>query len=185
MTKEEVLQKIKESGVVPVIRTSTAQEAEEIIETAYNQGIKVFEITMTVPNAVVVIKNIAQKYGKEVLIGAGTVLSKEAAKESLAAGAEFIVSPCLVKSVIEFCRSENKVICAGALTPTEVFEAWQAGADVVKVFPISAIGGANYIKSLKAPFPEIQIMPTGGLKAGDLEEFIKAGAIAIGVGFKK
>lgn len=184
MTKEEVLQKIKESGVVPVIRTSTAREAEEVIETAYNQGIKVFEITMTVPNAVEVIRNVAQKYD-DVLIGVGTILSKEAAKESLAAGAEFIVTPCLVKSVIDFCRAENKVICAGALTPTEVFEAWQAGADVVKVFPISAMGGANYIKALKAPFPEIQIMPTGGLKAEDLDEFIKAGAIAIGVGFKK
>lgn len=184
MTKREILQRIKQSGIVPVIRSASANEAREIVEVNYRQGIKVFEITMTVPDAVGVIKTLSKKHGDRILIGAGTILDAKSASESLTAGAKFIVTPCLIKSVIEFCNREEILICAGALTPTEVFEAWQSGADVVKIFPVSAVGGAGYIKALKAPFPEIQLMPTGGLKPENLTEFTEAGAIAIGVGFK-
>jgi 2-dehydro-3-deoxyphosphogluconate aldolase/(4S)-4-hydroxy-2-oxoglutarate aldolase len=184
MTKEEILQRIEKSGVVPVIRAKSADEALRIVENAYENGIDVFEITMTVPDAFGVIKTIAEKYGEKVLIGAGTVLDEKSADESLKAGAKFIVTPCLIKTVIEFCNKHETLICAGALTPTEVFEAWQTGADVVKIFPASAVGGSSYIKALKAPFPEIRLMPTGGLKAENLDEYREAGAIAIGVGFK-
>ena len=117
-------------------------------------------------------------------MGAGTVLDVESARECLGAGAQFVVTPCLIEPVIEFCNRESVLMCVGALTPTEVFRAWQSGADVVKVFPVSAVGGAGYIKALKAPFPEIPLMPTGGLKPDDLAEFVSAGALAIGVGFK-
>lgn len=137
---------------------------------------------MTVPDAPEVIKKLFEKFGDEVLIGAGTVLDVETARRCLEADAKFIVTPCLIVQIIEFCKSNEVLICAGALTPTEIYAAWSAGADVVKVFPVSAMGGASYIKSLKAPFPQIELLPTGGLKMEDLAEFTEAGAIAIGIG---
>lgn len=185
MKKAEVLHRIKESGIVPVIRASSLDQAQRIIESAYNSGYSIFEITMTVPNAVELIKQLSQRYGSEVLLGAGTVLSVESARSCLDSGAKFIVTPCLIKEIIDFCQREEVLICAGALTPTEVFHAFQTGADVIKIFPVNSIGGVDYIKALKAPFPEIQFMPTGGLKVDDQKLFIEAGAIAIGVGFKE
>ncbi len=182
MNKQEVLRRIKESGIIPIVRASSPTEAENIVETVRANGFKVFEITMTMPNAPDVIKKLSGKFGDEVLIGAGTVLDVETARRCLEAGAKFIVTPCLIVQIIELCQSNKILICAGALTPTEIFTAWQAGADVVKVFPVSAMGGASYIKSLKAPFPHIELLPTGGLKMENLAEFTEAGAIAIGVG---
>ncbi len=137
---------------------------------------------MTVPDAPEVIKKLSEKFGDEVLIGAGTVLDVETARRCLEAGAKFLVTPCLIVQIIEFCKSNEVLICAGALTPTEIYAAWSAGAEAVKVFPISAMGGASYIKSLKAPFPQIELFPTGGIKKEDLVEFTEAGAIAIGIG---
>ena len=137
---------------------------------------------MIVPDAPEVIKKLSEKFGDEVLIGAGTVLDVETARRCLEAGAKFLVTPCLIVQIIEFCKSNEVLICAGALTPTEIYAAWSAGTDVVKVFPVSAMGGACYIKSLKAPFPQIELFPTGGLKMEDLAEFTGAGAIAIGIG---
>lgn len=184
MNKQEVLRRIKESGIVPVIRANSPSEAESIIESVLADGFKIFEITMTVPNAPEVIKKLSENFGDEVIIGAGTVLDVETARRCLEAGAKFIVTPCLNVEIIEFCQSNEVLICAGALTPTEIYAAWSAGADVVKVFPVSAMGGASYIKSLKAPFPHIELLPTGGLKMDDLAEFSEAGAIAIGVGIQ-
>jgi 2-dehydro-3-deoxyphosphogluconate aldolase/(4S)-4-hydroxy-2-oxoglutarate aldolase len=182
MNKQEVLRRIKESGIVPVIRASSPKEAENIVETVLTDGFKVFEITMTVPDAPAVIKRLSEKFGDEVVIGAGTVLDAETARHCLEAGAKFIVTPCLIVKIIEFCKEKEILICAGTLTPTEIYTAWAAGADVVKVFPVSAMGGAKYIKSLKAPFPYIELMPTGGLKMENSAEFSEAGAIAIGFG---
>ncbi len=182
MNKQKVLRRIKESGIVPVIRASSPTEAENIVEAVRADGFKVFEITMTVPDAPEVIKKLSEKFGDEVLIGAGTVLDVETAHRCLEAGAKFLVTPCLIVQIIEFCKSNEVLICAGALTPTEIYAAWSAGADVVKVFPVSAMGGASYIKSLKAPFPQIELLPTSGLKMEDLAEFTEAGAIAIGIG---
>ena len=184
MTKEEALRQIKQSGVVPVIRADSPTEAAKIVEAAFADGFRVFEITLTVPSAVELIKHLSEKFRERALFGAGTVLDAESARRCAEAGARFIVTPCLIEPVIEFCNREGVLICAGALTPTEVFRAWQSGADVVKIFPANAMGGASYIKSLIAPFPEIPLMPTGGLKRDDLAEFVSAGALAIGVGFK-
>lgn len=184
MTKHKVLQQIRDSGIVPVIRADSAYEAQKIVESAYADGIRIFEITMTVPDAPELIKTLSEKYDDDVLIGAGTVLDVDSTRKCLKARAKFIVTPCLIEEIIKVCIKEQVLVLAGALTPSEIFRAWQLGADVIKIFPVSAMGGPNYIRSLKAPFPQIELMPTGGLKSADLTEFIEAGAIAIGVGFK-
>jgi 2-dehydro-3-deoxyphosphogluconate aldolase/(4S)-4-hydroxy-2-oxoglutarate aldolase len=137
---------------------------------------------MTVPGAVGIIEQIAKRYGDEVLVGAGTVLNAETARECLTAGAQFIVSPALNLETIAFCRDAGCAIMPGALTPTEVVTAWSAGADMVKVFPCGAMGGASYIKSLKAPLPQIELVPTGGVSLTTAASFIEAGSAAIGVG---
>jgi 2-dehydro-3-deoxyphosphogluconate aldolase/(4S)-4-hydroxy-2-oxoglutarate aldolase len=182
MTRSEVIQQIVETGVIPVVRASSADEAMRAVDAIKAGGISVLEITMTVPGAVRVIEAVAARYGSEALVGAGTVLDPETARACILAGAEFIVSPALNLETIALCRRYGKVVMPGALTPTEVLTAWQAGADFVKVFPCDSMGGAKYIKSLKAPLPQIQIVPTGGVTLQTAADFIKAGAIALGVG---
>jgi 2-dehydro-3-deoxyphosphogluconate aldolase / (4S)-4-hydroxy-2-oxoglutarate aldolase len=145
-------------------------------------GIPIVEITMTVPGAVDVIRELSKSAGSSVLIGAGTVLSAEAARRCLDAGAQFLVSPGLNLKTVEFAGREDKLIMAGALTPTEVITAWEAGADFVKVFPCGQVGGAKYIKALKGPFPEVPLVPTGGVNLNTAAEFIDAGAAALGIG---
>ncbi len=145
-------------------------------------GLDVLEVTMTVPGAIDLIKTLADKYGADTLIGAGTVLDPETAQACIHAGAKFIVSPALNEETIQFCRAENVAIFPGALTPTEVVRAWKAGADAVKVFPAGAVGGASYLKALKAPLPQIELIPTGGVSLKTAADFIKAGAMALGVG---
>ena len=182
MTRSEVIQQITETGVIPVVRAASADEAMRAIDAIKEGGVSVLEITMTVPRAVRVIEEVAARYAAEALVGAGTVLDSETARACILAGAEFIVSPALNLETIALCRRYGKVVMPGALTPTEVLAAWQAGADFVKVFPCDSVGGAKYIKSLKAPLPQIQIVPTGGVTLQSASDFIKAGASALGVG---
>jgi 2-dehydro-3-deoxyphosphogluconate aldolase / (4S)-4-hydroxy-2-oxoglutarate aldolase len=182
MNKKAVIDKIIEIGVLPVIRAYSTREARQVIEAVREGGISTIEVTMTVPNAVELIADLAKNYGEEILIGAGTVLDAEAARKCVEAGAQFIISPALNLETIKFCNERQTVVMPGALTPTEIIEAWTAGADFVKVFPASAVGGASYLKSLKAPLPHIKLIPTGGVSLKTAPDFIRAGAEAVGVG---
>ena len=182
MNRDEVIRKIKEIGVVPVVRANSADEAMAAVEAIKAGGVPILEITMTVPGAVKVIEKLADKFGDEIVLGAGTVLDPETARACILAGATFIVSPALNVATIELCRRYSIPICPGALTPTEVVTAWQAGADFVKIFPCSAMGGASYLKGLKAPLPHVELIPTGGVNLKTAIDFIKAGASALGVG---
>ena len=182
MNKSEVLKQIKEVGIIPVVRATTADEAMRAIDAIREGGIAVLEITMTVPGAVGVIEQVTARFGNDALVGAGTVLDAETAKACIAAGAQFIVSPALNMETIAYCRAQDVAVMPGALTPTEVVQAWNAGADLVKVFPAGAVGGASYLKALKAPLPQIELVPTGGVSLKTAADFIKAGAAALGVG---
>ncbi len=182
MTKTEVIQQIRDTGIVPVVRATSADEAMRAIDAIREGGVSVLEITMTVPGAIGVIEQVSQRYGSEVLVGAGTVLDAETARACILSGAQFIVSPALNLDTIACCRRYGVAIMPGALTPTEVVTAWTAGADFVKVFPAGAMGGASYLRALKAPLPQIELVPTGGVSLKTAAEFIKAGASALGVG---
>jgi len=182
MNKTEVINQIKGVGLVPVVRASSSREAIAVIEAIKEGGVTIVEITMTVPNAIDVIKETSQKFGEDVLVGAGTVLDAETGRACILAGAQFVVSPALSLKTIEMCRRYSIAVLPGALTPTEVVTAWEAGADMVKVFPCSAMGGASYLKALKAPLPQVELIPTGGVSLSTAEEFIKSGASALGVG---
>ena len=168
--------------MIPVVRATSSDEAIAVAEAIGEGGIPLLEITLTVPGAVGVIAELSKRYGNDVLVGAGTVLDAEAARACIDAGAQFVVSPALNLQTIEQCRKEDVPIFPGALTPTEVVTAWQAGADAVKVFPCSAVGGAKYLRALKAPLPQIKLVPTGGVSLTTAKDFIVAGAWALGVG---
>ena len=182
MSKAEVIQTIRDIGIIPVVRAQSADEAMQANDAIREGGISILEITMTVPGAVGVIEQVSKRYGSETLVGAGTVLDGETARACILAGARFVVSPSLNVETIEVCRRYGIAVMPGALTPTEVVQAWSAGADFVKVFPAGAVGGASYIKSLKAPLPQIDLIPTGGVSLKTAADFIKAGASALGVG---
>jgi 2-dehydro-3-deoxyphosphogluconate aldolase/(4S)-4-hydroxy-2-oxoglutarate aldolase len=182
MNKQEVRDRILEIGIIPVVRASSAAEARIAATAVCQGGIPIVEIAMTVPGAVEVIRELARNSVSDVLIGAGTVLNAEAARRCLDAGAQFLVSPGLNLKTVELAVREGKFIMAGALTPTEVMAAWEAGADFVKVFPCGQVGGAKYIKALKGPFPQIPLVPTGGVNLNNAAEFMEAGAAALGVG---
>lgn len=177
-----VMQRIREGGLVPVVRAASAEEALAAVEAIRDGGISVFEITMTVPNAVAMIRELTTRLGDDVLIGAGTVLDPTTAHDCIEAGAKFIVSPALDVPTVQACRELGVPIFPGALTPTEVVTAWKAGADGVKIFPANAVGGATYLKSLKAPLPQVELMPTGGVNLKTVAELLDAGAFALGVG---
>jgi 2-dehydro-3-deoxyphosphogluconate aldolase/(4S)-4-hydroxy-2-oxoglutarate aldolase len=182
MEREKVRARIVEIGVVPVVRAASAREARMAADAVCEGGIPIVEITMTVPGAVDVIRELTKSGSSDVLVGAGTVLNAEAARRCLDAGAQFLVSPGLNLPMVELARKEEKVVMAGALTPTEVMAAWETGADFVKIFPCGQVGGAKYIKALKGPFPQISFVPTGGVNLNTAGEFIEAGAAALGVG---
>lgn len=182
MNKTTVMERIRKLGVVPVVRAQSAAEAGRAIEAVLAGGINVIEVTMTVPGAVGAIEQLARRYGDEVLVGAGTVLDAETARACMLAGAQFIVSPALDEETIACCRRYGVAVLPGALTPTEVVRAWTLGADAVKVFPAGALGGASYLKALKAPLPQVELIPTGGVSLKTAAEFIRAGAMALGVG---
>ena len=180
--KDRVLARIRDLGLVPVVRAQSADEAVLAIDAILEGGVDVLEVTMTVPDAVPLIEKIARRFGESAVIGAGTVIDAETARACILAGAQFIVAPTLSVDTIACCRRYSVPVLPGALTPTEVLAAWQAGADMVKVFPCSAVGGASYIKALKAPLPQIDLVPTGGVNLETAADFIKAGASALGLG---
>jgi 2-dehydro-3-deoxyphosphogluconate aldolase/(4S)-4-hydroxy-2-oxoglutarate aldolase len=181
MDRKQVVERIRTTGVIPVIRAQTADEATDAIAAIQAGGLSVLEITMTVPGAVRLIEEVARR-APDALVGAGTVLDAETARACIGAGARFVVSPALGLDTIAVCREAGVAVLPGALTPTEILTAWRAGADLVKVFPASAVGGPSYIKSLKAPLPQIGLVPTGGVNLKTAGDFIRAGAAALGVG---
>jgi 2-dehydro-3-deoxyphosphogluconate aldolase / (4S)-4-hydroxy-2-oxoglutarate aldolase len=181
-SKDEALAQLGEDGIVPVIRAESAAIAVQVAEALVEGGIRTLEITMTVPDAMSAIRAVAARFGAAVLLGAGTVTSRELAEGAIDAGAEFLVTPCVVTEVIAVASERGIAVLPGALTPTEVFTAWSAGGDIIKVFPAANVGGAAYIKALRAPFPQIPLCPTGGVNLQTIAEFIKAGAVAVGVG---
>jgi len=181
MDKKAVLERITATGVIPVIRAQSADEAASAIAAIQQGGISVLEITMTVPGAIELIREVTRR-ATDALVGAGTVLDPENALACIDAGARFVVSPALNLATIAACREAGIAVLPGALTPTEVLTAWNAGADFVKVFPANALGGPSYLKSLKAPLPQVKLVPTGGVNLQTAKDFIRAGASALGVG---
>jgi 2-dehydro-3-deoxyphosphogluconate aldolase/(4S)-4-hydroxy-2-oxoglutarate aldolase len=182
MTIDQVIRKIQEVGIVPVIRAAHATHATQAVDAVQAGGIPVVEITMTVPDAIPLIRQLAKQYGDRVLIGAGTVLNAEQANACLDAGAEFLVSPGLSIGVLEAAKQRAQLAIPGALTPTEIMSASAHGARVIKVFPCGNLGGAKYLNALRGPFPGLCLIPTGGVNASNAAEFIAAGAFALGVG---
>jgi 2-dehydro-3-deoxyphosphogluconate aldolase/(4S)-4-hydroxy-2-oxoglutarate aldolase len=174
--------RIQESGLVAIVRASSADEALQAVEAIHAGGVEVIEVTMTVPGAVPLLETLSKKIGGKVLLGAGTVLDPETARACILAGAEFLVSPNLNPAVIALARRYGKVSVPAGLTPTEVVAAWEAGADFVKIFPCGNLGGADYIRALKAPLPQVEMVPTGGVSLENVASFFKAGAAAVAVG---
>jgi len=180
--KQAVIDRILQEGVVPVLRAESHEIALQAVEALRAGGIGVLEITMTVPGAVQLIKKLARDIGEECLIGAGTVLDEKSAAECVAAGARFVVSPAVNVATIEYCLKHEIPVLPGAFTPTEVVTAWNAGADMVKLFPAGAGGGPGYLKSLRAPLPQVKFVPTGGVSLDNAGDYIRAGAVAVGIG---
>jgi 2-dehydro-3-deoxyphosphogluconate aldolase/(4S)-4-hydroxy-2-oxoglutarate aldolase len=182
MTRQQTLSFMLDVGIIPVVRTASADSAIQAIEAIYNGGIRAAEITMTVPGAIKALEKVADRFGDRLVLGAGTVLDPETARICMLAGAGFFVTPSLNVATIEMAKRYSKIICPGALTPTEVVTAWDAGADIVKIFPAGNMGGPKYIKALKGPLPHIEMIPTGGVNLETAGEFLKAGACAVAVG---
>jgi 2-dehydro-3-deoxyphosphogluconate aldolase/(4S)-4-hydroxy-2-oxoglutarate aldolase len=181
MDRTTVLNRIREVGVLPVLRASSADSAMALADAIAAGGIAAMEVTMTVPGAIGVMRRLATER-PELLIGAGTVLDPETARICILEGAQFVVSPALNLETVALCRRYSIAVLSGALTPTEVINAWQAGTDVIKVFPANSMGGPKYLKSLKAPLPQVELIPTGGVSLLNAKEFLDAGAFALGVG---
>jgi 2-dehydro-3-deoxyphosphogluconate aldolase / (4S)-4-hydroxy-2-oxoglutarate aldolase len=182
MTREQVRARVLEVGIVPVVRATSAKKAIAAAEAVAAGGITIVEVTMTVPGALDAITQLVKTLGSEVTVGAGTVLDAQAARQCFDAGAEFLVSPGLDLGTIKAANEAGKLIMAGALTPTEVITAWKRGADFVKVFPASAVGGASYLKALRGPLPQVSLVPTGGVNLNTAADFLRAGASALGIG---
>lgn len=180
--KAAVRDKLVGIGVVPIIRVDSADQAKRIADAILAGGIQCLEVTLTTPGALAVIKSLVEAHGDSFAIGAGSVLDPESARMAIDAGASFIVSPNTRRETLELCRRYGVISCPGALTPTEVVTAWEQGGDLIKVFPCGNLGGASYIKALKAPLPQIDLVPTGGVELDNVAEFIKAGATAVAVG---
>jgi 2-dehydro-3-deoxyphosphogluconate aldolase / (4S)-4-hydroxy-2-oxoglutarate aldolase len=178
-TTQEIIERV---GLIPVLRAKSVAQGRAVVDAMIAGGVTVVEVTMTVPGAVDLLKELKKEYGAKLLLGSGTVTTAEQAQTTIDAGAEFVVSPSFHPDVIRVTKTNKKISCPGALTPTEAITAWNAGADYVKIFPCSAMGGASYLKSLLAPFPQLKIIPTGGVTLQTAEGFIKAGARALGVG---
>jgi 2-dehydro-3-deoxyphosphogluconate aldolase/(4S)-4-hydroxy-2-oxoglutarate aldolase len=179
---ESTAEIIERAGLIPVLRARNAVQAHAVVKALLTGGITVIEVTMTVPGALEVLRELKKEYGAKLLLGSGTVTTAEEAAATIDAGAEFVVSPSLHSEVIAATKARKKLSIPGALTPTEIITAWRAGADYVKVFPCSAMGGASYLKSLHGPFPQLKLIPTGGVTLQTAESFLRAGARALGVG---
>jgi 2-dehydro-3-deoxyphosphogluconate aldolase/(4S)-4-hydroxy-2-oxoglutarate aldolase len=182
MTIEDVIRRIGEIGIVPVVRAATVEDATRAVEAICAGGIPILEITMTVPNALSVIRHVVREHGSAALIGAGTVITGEQADQCIRAGAEFLVSPGLSTHVLAVAQACAKLAIPGALTPTELMHAQDHGAKLIKIFPCGNVGGAKYLRSLRAPFPHASLIPTGGVNAANAADYVAAGAFALGVG---
>ena len=182
MEKRDVLNRMMTEGLIPVIRVSSAQEAVDVADAIKEGGVSFIEITMSVPGAIDTIKDLVKKYKDDIIMGAGTVLDPETGRAALLAGAQFIVSPMINLDLIQLAHRYSAVVIPGAMTPTEILTAWNAGADLVKVFPAAQMGGPEYIRAIKAPFPQILLVPTGGVNLQNAGAFIKAGSTALGAG---
>lgn len=182
MSREKILQRLLEIGIVPVVRAPSAEAAIQAVDALAAGGVGCAEITMTVPGAIKAIEKVADAMGDRILLGAGTVLDPESLRAAQLAGARFFVTPNLRVSCIEIAHRYSMPIMPGALTPTEVLTAWEHGADIVKIFPAQAMGGAKYIKALKGPFPQIEMIPTGGVSVETAADFLRAGSCAVAVG---
>ncbi|MDP2971578.1 MAG: bifunctional 4-hydroxy-2-oxoglutarate aldolase/2-dehydro-3-deoxy-phosphogluconate aldolase [Deltaproteobacteria bacterium] len=182
MEKREIFNRMIDEGLIPVIRVSSAQEAMDVSDAIKEGGGSLIEITMSVQGAIDVIKELTRKYKDEIIMGAGTILDPETGRAALLAGAQYIVSPTLNLDLIHLAHRYSDVVIPGAMTPTEILSAWNAGADMVKVFPAAQLGGPEYLKALKGPLPQILLVPTGGVNLQNAGAFIKAGATALGVG---
>jgi 2-dehydro-3-deoxyphosphogluconate aldolase/(4S)-4-hydroxy-2-oxoglutarate aldolase len=181
MSKEDQLRHVLDCGIVAVVRSSDSQQLVEAARALADGGVTVVEITMTVPGALEVIRQVRQALGDRVLLGAGTVLDPETARAVLLAGAEYIVAPTVNRKVIRLCQRYDKLVMPGAFTPTEILAAWEAGADIVKVFPAEVVGPA-YFKAIRGPLPQVRLMPTGGVDLTTAAAFLKAGACCLGIG---
>ena len=181
MSRHEDLQRVLDSGLVAIIRAPSSEQLVSVARALYEGGIDIIEVTFTTPGVVEVISAVRKELGRKVLLGAGTVLDPETARAAILAGAEFLVSPCVNLEVIKLGLRYDKLVMPGAYTPTEIVTAWEAGADVVKLFPAD-IGGAPYLKALKGPLPQVRLMPTGGVNQQTLKDFVNAGACAVGLG---
>jgi 2-dehydro-3-deoxyphosphogluconate aldolase / (4S)-4-hydroxy-2-oxoglutarate aldolase len=180
--KEKTVATLREVGIIPIIRAPSADVAVAVVEVIVRAGIGVAEITMTVPNALDAMATVAKRFAGKVLLGAGTVTDAETARRAVDAGAAFVVTPCLVPEVIEAAQRADVAVLPGALTPGEIFEAFRVGGDLVKVFPVQSLGGAAYLRALRAPFPHIPLVPTGGVTLDNIDEMFKARAAAVGIG---
>jgi len=179
---DETKKTLERVGLIPVLRARSVEIGHALVDAMMTGGVTIVEVTMTVPNALTLIRELKQLHGNSLLLGSGTVTDAAQAEATIEAGAEFVVSPSLHPDVIARTKEMGKISIPGALTPTEVITAWRAGADYVKIFPCSAMGGASYLKSLLAPFPELKLIPTGGVTLQTAADFLKAGACALGVG---
>lgn len=182
MEKSKIMNRLMSEGLIPVIRVAGASEAMAVANAIKAGGVSLIEITMSVRGAIGVIEELSNQYKDEIIMGAGTVLDPETARAALLAGAQFIVSPTINLDVIQICHRYSAVVIPGAMTPTEILTAWEAGADMVKVFPAGQLGGPSYLKALRGPLPQILLVPTGGVNLKNAGDFIQAGATAIGVG---
>lgn len=181
MKRSEILQQLIDGGVVAVIRLADAKKLQKVIEAIAKGGVRAIEITMTVSNAVEMIREMARAPSADILLGAGTVTDRQTAAKVIEAGAKFVVGPILDLQIIKECHERDTVVIPGCYTPTEIFTAWNAGADIVKIFPATSLG-PGFVKDLRGPFPDIRVMPTGGVSIDNVGEWIKAGAVAVGVG---
>jgi 2-dehydro-3-deoxyphosphogluconate aldolase/(4S)-4-hydroxy-2-oxoglutarate aldolase len=182
MQKSEVLAQIRAVGVVPILRLASARDVQAMAEALHSAHIDAVEIPLDVPDALAVISNLVQRFDDKVLVGAGRVLDVEAADTVIAAGASFVSSPSFDAEVVKYCNATDLAVFPGALTPTEIVAAWKAGADMVRIFPCSALGGPSYLKALKSPLPQIDLLPSGGVTLQNAAAFIEAGACVLGVG---
>lgn len=182
MNIEQSIETIAEIGIIPVVRASSAGEAREAVDAIHRGGIAIIEITMTVPDAPAIIREVRRHYGEKVLTGAGTVTTATQADACLAAGAQFLVSPGISTAVLHIAQAAGKLAIPGALTPTDVMAATDAGASLIKIFPCGSVGGPKYLKALRAPFPSARFIPTGGVNLANAAEYLAAGAFALGVG---
>lgn len=181
MSREETLARVLDSGLVAVVRAESSERVVPVAKALAEGGVSAIEVTFTVPDALEVIRGVRQALGDSIVLGAGTVLDPETARAALLAGARFVVSPTVNLETIRLVRRHGAVMMPGAFSPTEVLSAWEAGADVVKIFPAD-VGGPAYLKALRGPLPQVRLMPTGGVDLGTAEEFLKAGACCLGVG---